>query len=77
MKLKPVLTEKSHLEAKKGKYTFFVSRNLTKNQIKNYVEEVFGVHIKKINTFNSRGKKVVVKLAAKEKIDLFEVKEKK
>jgi large subunit ribosomal protein L23 len=93
MLLKPVLTEKSLSEAKKGNYTFWVGRGLTKNQIKRLVAEVFGVTVVNVRTINLRGekkktlrgririikprKKAIVTLKEKEKIDLFEEKKKK
>jgi len=78
MKIKPILTEKTDKEAKKGSYTFAVDRRADKNQIKAYLEAAFGVHVKKINTvFTAKSKKAIIKLADKEKIDLFETKEKK
>ncbi len=87
MKLQPILTEKSLEEAKKGNYTFWVDRGLNKHQIKKLVDGVFGVHTVRVRTMNVAGetkrtimgrkriiqprKKAIVKLAAKEKIDLF------
>lgn len=90
MKLKPVLTEKSLSDAKNGKYTFYVSKNLTKFQIKDLVGKAFGVTVTGVRTMtkkavtkkNNLGKKVskasikkcLVTLKDKEKIDLFETK---
>lgn len=90
MKLKPILTEKSLEEAKKGNYTFLANSGLTKHQIKKIVSELFNVHVKKVRTVNIAGetkktimgrkrviqprKKAIVTLAEKEKIDLFESK---
>ena len=90
MKLEPIITEKTLEQAKDGNYTFRVEKGLNKNQIKLLIEEVFGVHVKKIRTINVRGelkrtlagrkrrimsvKKTIVTLAGKEKIDLFETK---
>ncbi len=92
LKIKPVITEKSISEARKGKYTFFVPRSFTKFDIKSTISSVFGVRVKKVKTLSvsklvRRGinrlskkkinlKKAVVQLYPKEKIDLFEVKEK-
>ncbi|HLE49294.1 MAG TPA: 50S ribosomal protein L23 [Patescibacteria group bacterium] len=90
MKIKPVLTEKSLNEAKRGKYTFYVSKNLNKYQIKNLISGAFGVTVTSVKTMIKRGlirknylgrkisktaiKKAVVTLKDKEKIDLFESK---
>jgi large subunit ribosomal protein L23 len=41
--IKPVITEKSLQEAQSGKYTFIVARFANKNQIRQAVEELFGV----------------------------------
>lgn len=90
MKLEPIITEKTIELAKKGEYTFRVDRNMTKAKIKSLVENVFGVHVKRVRTTKEAGevkrtiwgrkrvikpgKKAIVKLAEKEKIDLFEEK---
>jgi len=50
MKLRPVLTEKSMDEAKKGNYTFFVERNMNKRQIRKMIEEIFEVSVVKVRT---------------------------
>jgi len=87
LKIKPILTEKSLEAAGSGKYSFWVSASLTKYKIKKLVEEIFGVHVKKVWTQNRTGKirttlarkkvtvrpkkKVLVVLEGKEKIDLF------
>lgn len=87
MKLKPVLTEKSMDEAKKGNYTFFVEKNMNKRQVRKMIEEVFGVTVVKVRTMNVAGevrrtnmgkkrtikpkKKAIVTLEGKDKIDLF------
>ena len=87
MKLRPVLTEKSMDEAKKGNYTFFVERNMNKRQIRKMIEEIFEVSVVKVRTMNVAGevkrtnmgkkriikpkKKAIVTLEGKDKIDLF------
>ena len=54
--IKPVITENS-MDATKGKkYTFKVHVDANKTQIKNAVEEVFGVEVKKVNVMNVSGK---------------------
>ena len=90
MYIKPVLTEKSLSEAKRGKYTFFMKPHLNKFQIKNLISKTFGVHVVSVRTLNLKRelkrvytgrrkviqprKKVIVTLKEKEKIDLFETK---
>jgi len=54
--IKPVLTEQSYDQIPQKKYTFLVDPRANKTQIKNAVEEVFGVKVEKINTLNQQGK---------------------
>lgn len=54
--LRPVITEKSMERIGDGKYTFVVSRNATKPQIRRAVEELFDVEVEKVNTITMRGK---------------------
>ena len=54
--IKPVLTEQSYDQISLKKYTFLVDPRATKSQIKNAIEEVFGVKVEKINTLNQLGK---------------------
>ena len=86
--IRPVISEKSYnLIETEGQYTFHVDRRANKNQIKRAVEDAFDVKVYKVNTANvkskpkrqglTRGrtaswKKAVVKLAAGERIELFE-----
>ena len=53
---KPVLTEKSYDGVSLKKYTFKVDPRANKNQIKQAVEEIFKVKVKKINTVSVKGK---------------------
>lgn len=54
--IKPVLTEKSYDDIAMKKYTFIVDTRANKTQIKNAVEEVFGVKVKNVNTLRQIGK---------------------
>lgn len=54
--IKPVLTEQSYEQISLKKYTFLVDPRANKTQIKNAVEQVFGVEVEKINTLNQLGK---------------------
>lgn len=91
---KPIITERSLIDANAGVFTFEVDKNANKYQIKEKIENLFKVHVEKITSANFKGKKrlagrrripvyqpdtkkIWVKLAAGEKIDLFEVGEKK
>ena len=52
----PVITEKSYTEQQKGIYTFKVSKNASKPQIKHEIENHFGVKVLKVNTLNTKAK---------------------
>lgn len=53
----PVITEKSMDDATgHKKYTFKVSTKATKTEIRDAVEEAFGVEVKKVNVMNFDGK---------------------
>lgn len=54
--LRPVLTEKGYSAISQKTYAFVVAKNSTKTQIKNAVEEIFGVNVAKVNTVNYDGK---------------------
>ena len=54
--IKPVITEGSMDATQEKKYTFKVAVNANKTQIKNAVEEIFGVDVKKVNVMNVNGK---------------------
>ena len=54
--IRPVLTEKSYSGIEGKRYTFVVNRNANKIQIKNAVEEIFGVTVDRVNTINVKGK---------------------
>ena len=54
--IKPIMTEKSYSEIANGKYTFEVALNSSKVEIKNAVEELFGVKVLKVNTMRYDGK---------------------
>jgi len=55
--LRPIITEQSteHVDIKK--YVFEVARDANKIEIKNAVEEIFGVEVMKVTTLNLIGKK--------------------
>jgi large subunit ribosomal protein L23 len=54
--LKPVISERSMADAGMKKYTFRVATDAGKTEIKRALEEIFGVHIKKVNVMNYSGK---------------------
>lgn len=86
--MKPVYTEKSLREAKKGNYTFKVGLNMNKKQIASKIADLFGVTVTAVRTAkigpekgkNARGrkfntlsvKKAIVTIKSGDKIDVFE-----
>ena len=52
----PVVTEKSASYAQANVYTFKVNKNANKTQIKQAIEEAFNVHVKSVNTLNTKPK---------------------
>lgn len=53
----PLVTEKATALSEKGnRYSFRVSPEANKYQIKNLVEELYGVKVIEVNTMNVRGK---------------------
>lgn len=86
--LKPVMSEKAYDGIQQKIYTFKVARNANKIEIKQAVEQIFGVKVESVNTVNVRGKlkrqgrtegytskskKAIVKLAKDSKaIEFFE-----
>jgi large subunit ribosomal protein L23 len=84
--LRPVISEKSYGLLDENKYTFVVSPDANKTQIKIAVEQVFNVRVLDVNTLNRQGKRkrtrhgygrrkntkrAVVSLAAGDRIELF------
>ena len=51
----PVISEKSYALLDENKYTFIVSPDANKTQIKIAVEQVFGVKVTSVNTLNRQG----------------------
>lgn len=54
--LKPVITERTSMDATEGRYTFIVDRNATKPEIRQAVEALFDVKVLGVNTMNYTGK---------------------
>ncbi len=84
--IKPVVSEKSYGLLDDNKYTFVVSPDANKTEIKIAVEKVFGVRVTAVNTMNRQGKRkrtrsgfgkradtkrAIVTLAEGETIDIF------
>lgn len=53
---KPIITEKSAKETSSSKFVFKVDKKATKNQIKQAVENAFGVTVINVNTLVLPGK---------------------
>jgi large subunit ribosomal protein L23 len=86
---RPVITEQSSEVMAEKKYTFEVDTRANKTQVKQAVQEIFGVTVEKVNIMNYKGKfkrmgkhagytnkrrKAIVKLTADSKdIELFEI----
>jgi large subunit ribosomal protein L23 len=84
--LAPVVSEKSYGLLDENKYTFLVSPDANKTEIKIAVESVFKVRVTDVNTLNRQGKKrrtrygfgkrsdtkrAIVTVAPGERIDIF------
>lgn len=85
---RPVITERSTDLMSEKKYTFEVDVKANKTQVKDAVQEIFGVQVEKVNIMNYKGKfkrmgkfggytnkrrKAIVKLTADSKeIEIFE-----
>ena len=54
----PVVSEKSDALIEQNVYTFVVHNDAAKPEIRNAIEEIFGVKVAKVNTLNRKGKSV-------------------
>ena len=56
--IKPLVTEKMTIQGEKlNRYGFIVDRDANKVEIKNAVEQMYGVTVKDVNTANYHGKR--------------------
>ena len=55
--LRPIVSEKSYAALDANVYTFEVAAGANKIQIKQAVEEIFGVTVTNVNTMNRAGKR--------------------
>jgi large subunit ribosomal protein L23 len=53
---RPLLSEKSYATISDKKYTFVVDNDANKIEIKQAVEQIFKVKVKRVNTLNVKGK---------------------
>jgi large subunit ribosomal protein L23 len=85
--IRPLVSEKTYVLASTGKYTFRVHPGAHKTQIRQAIEEVFGVRVQDVRTSwvkskpkrrgwtsgkTRRWKKAVVQLHPEDSIELFE-----
>ena len=56
--LEPIVSEKSFALLERNVYTFKVHPSSTKPEIAKAVEQVFDVHVLKVNTLRRRGKRI-------------------
>jgi len=55
--IRPLITEQStHAAGTKGAYSFEVNKKANKTQIKNAVEKIYSVKVRRVRTANRRGK---------------------
>ena len=55
--IRPLITEQGmHLANVKGAYSFEVNKKANKTQIRNAVEKIYNVKVRKVSTANHRGK---------------------
>ncbi|MCI0687307.1 MAG: 50S ribosomal protein L23 [Sporichthyaceae bacterium] len=55
--IRPVVSEKSYSLLNENRYTFLVSPEANKTEIKIAVEKLFGVRVTAVNTINRAGKR--------------------
>ena len=88
--IRPIVSEKSYAGLEGGAYTFLVSRDANKTEIKEAVQQIWNVRVLSVNTINRKGKRkrsrlgmygkrpdqkrAVVTLAAGDEIEIFEAK---
>lgn len=53
----PIVSEKSYALMEAGVYTFKVHPDASKPQIREAVQQIFGVKVAKVNTLNRQGKR--------------------
>ena len=85
--IRPVVSEKSYVLAANDKYTFRVHPDANKTQVRQAVEDLFGVRVEDVRTVNVRSKpkrrgmtagrtrewkKAIVQLHQDDSIELFE-----
>ena len=84
--IRPIITEQSMEDLDIKKYAFEVAKDANKIEIKKAIEEIFGVHVTRVNTLNVKPKtkrvryiagktrtwkKAIVTVAEGQTIDIF------
>ena len=62
--VRPIVSERSYDLMEQGKYTFEVAKDANKYQIKDAVEEIFGVKVVRVNTLTVKPKTKRVRYVA-------------
>ena len=85
--IRPIVSEKSYALLAAGKYTFRVHERANKTQVRQAVEEIFGVRVREVRTMSVKSKpkrrgytsgrtrewkKAIVQLHPDDHIELFE-----
>jgi large subunit ribosomal protein L23 len=55
--LRPIVSEKSYALLDENAYTFQIDRGANKIEVRQAIEELFGVHVVKVTTLNRKGKR--------------------
>jgi large subunit ribosomal protein L23 len=55
--IRPVVSEKSYAAFDENVYTFVVAGHANKIQIRQAIEQIFGVRVTNVNTLNRKGKR--------------------
>ena len=62
--IRPIVSERSYSAMEENKYTFEGHKNANKHQIKDAVEEIFGVKVVRVNTMSVKPKTKRVRYVA-------------
>lgn len=62
--VRPIVSERSYAQMEENRYTFEVAKDANKYQIKDAVEELFGVKVVRVNTLNVKPKNKRVRYVA-------------
>ena len=54
--IRPIVSEQSYDMMEQNKYTIEVAKSATKLQVRDAIEEIFAVHVTRVNTLNVKPK---------------------